>query len=66
MSPPTESTGGSSIHPSAALSSRAAPFSYRAFRADGCVNAVTTGAGDPISRQPELKFSAVRLEKVEA
>jgi anaerobic selenocysteine-containing dehydrogenase len=32
----------------------------------GCVNAVTHGEYDPISRQPELKFSAVRLEKVEA
>ena len=43
------------------------PFHWgQSFRADGCVNAVTTGAGDPVSRQPELKFSAVRLEKVEA
>ena len=32
----------------------------------GCANAVTHGEYDPISRQPELKFSAVRLEKVEA
>jgi anaerobic selenocysteine-containing dehydrogenase len=31
----------------------------------GCANAVTHGEFDPISRQPELKFSAVRLEKVE-
>jgi assimilatory nitrate reductase catalytic subunit len=30
----------------------------------GCVNAVTHGEADPISRQPELKHSAVRLEKV--
>jgi anaerobic selenocysteine-containing dehydrogenase len=29
----------------------------------GCANAVTHGEFDPISRQPELKFSAVRLEK---
>jgi anaerobic selenocysteine-containing dehydrogenase len=29
----------------------------------GCANAVTHGEYDPISRQPELKFSAVRLEK---
>jgi sulfite reductase (NADPH) flavoprotein alpha-component len=29
----------------------------------GCVNAVTHSANDPISRQPELKFSAVRMEK---
>jgi assimilatory nitrate reductase catalytic subunit len=33
------------------------------FREDGCVNALTTGASDPISKQSELKFSAVRLEK---
>jgi anaerobic selenocysteine-containing dehydrogenase len=33
---------------------------------DGCVNALTHGENDPISREPELKFSAVRLEKVEA
>jgi anaerobic selenocysteine-containing dehydrogenase len=40
------------------------PFHWgQSFRADGCVNAATTGAADPISRQPELKFSAVRLEK---
>lgn len=31
--------------------------------ADACVNACTTGEADEISRQPELKFSAVRLEK---
>ncbi len=31
--------------------------------ADGCVNSVTQSANDPISREPELKFSAVRLEK---
>jgi len=31
---------------------------------DGCVNAVTQPEGDPISREPELKFSAVRLEKI--
>ncbi len=30
----------------------------------GCVNAVTHEATDPISHEPELKFSAVRLEKV--
>jgi len=29
----------------------------------GCVNAVTNSASDPISHEPELKFSAVRLEK---
>jgi anaerobic selenocysteine-containing dehydrogenase len=28
-----------------------------------CANAVTHGEYDPISRQPELKYSAVRLEK---
>lgn len=31
---------------------------------DGCVNTVTHEANDPISREPELKFSAVRLEKI--
>lgn len=31
----------------------------------GCANAVTHGEYDPISRQPELKFSAVRLERPE-
>jgi sulfite reductase (NADPH) flavoprotein alpha-component len=30
---------------------------------EGCVNAVTNGANDPISREPELKFSAVCLDK---
>jgi anaerobic selenocysteine-containing dehydrogenase len=35
----------------------------QSFREDSCVNAVTTSEADPISRQPELKFSAVRLEK---
>ncbi|MBI3851154.1 MAG: nitrate reductase [Verrucomicrobia bacterium] len=40
------------------------PFHWgQSFREDGCVNAVTTSAADPISRQPELKFSAVRLER---
>jgi anaerobic selenocysteine-containing dehydrogenase len=40
------------------------PFHWgQSFREDGCVNAATTGEADPISRQPELKFSAVRLEK---
>jgi predicted molibdopterin-dependent oxidoreductase YjgC len=29
----------------------------------GCVNACTTDAVDEVSRQPELKFAAVRLEK---
>ena len=41
------------------------PFHWgQSYRADGCVNALTNGAGDPISLQPELKFSAVRLVKV--
>ncbi len=31
---------------------------------NGCVNAVTHDQCDPISREPELKFSAVRLEKI--
>ena len=35
----------------------------QSFREDGCVNTTTTGEADAISRQPELKFSAVRLEK---
>jgi len=40
------------------------PFHWgQSFHEDGCVNAVTTSEADPISRQPELKFSAVRLEK---
>ncbi|MBI2929790.1 MAG: nitrate reductase [Verrucomicrobia bacterium] len=40
------------------------PFHWgQSFREDGCVNAVTSAEADPISRQPELKFSAVRLEK---
>lgn len=30
---------------------------------DACVNTCTHGESDPISRQPELKHSAVRLEK---
>jgi anaerobic selenocysteine-containing dehydrogenase len=42
------------------------PFHWgQSFREDGCVNAVTSDEVDPISRQPELKFSAVRLEKDE-
>ena len=40
------------------------PFHWgQSFSKDGCVNATTTGDSDPISLQPELKFSAVRLEK---
>ena len=35
----------------------------QSFREDACVNALTSGEADPISREPELKFSAVRLEK---
>lgn len=31
---------------------------------NGCVNAVVQNEVDPISREPELKFSAVRLEKI--
>ncbi len=30
---------------------------------NGCVNTLTQGECDPVSREPELKFSAVRLEK---
>jgi predicted molibdopterin-dependent oxidoreductase YjgC len=41
------------------------PFHWgQSHREDGCVNAVTNPAGDPISLQSELKFSAVRLEKL--
>ncbi len=32
---------------------------------EGCVNAVVQSATDPISHEPELKFSAVRLEKID-
>lgn len=40
------------------------PFHWgQSHDADGCVNVVTHSANDPISREPELKFSAVRLEK---
>ncbi len=31
---------------------------------EGCVNVMTNSASDPISHEPELKFSAVRMEKV--
>jgi ABC-type oligopeptide transport system ATPase subunit len=31
---------------------------------NGCVNTVVQDKTDPISREPELKFSAVRLEKI--
>jgi anaerobic selenocysteine-containing dehydrogenase len=31
---------------------------------NGCVNSVVQDKCDPISREPELKFSAVRLEKI--
>ena len=33
---------------------------------EGCVNAVTQHAADPISHEPELKFNAVRLEKIDS
>lgn len=40
------------------------PFHWgQSYRDDGCVNTLTQPAGDPISKQPELKFAAVRLEK---
>ena len=32
---------------------------------DGCVNALVQDNADPISQEPELKFSAVRLERIE-
>jgi sulfite reductase (NADPH) flavoprotein alpha-component len=31
---------------------------------NGCVNAVVQDRSDPVSHEPELKFSAVRLEKI--
>jgi anaerobic selenocysteine-containing dehydrogenase len=40
------------------------PFHWgQAHDPNGCVNAVTNEARDPISNEPEFKFSAVRLEK---
>jgi Uncharacterized anaerobic dehydrogenase len=40
------------------------PFHWgQAHDPNGCVNAVTNEARDPISLEPEFKFSAVRLEK---
>jgi sulfite reductase (NADPH) flavoprotein alpha-component len=40
------------------------PFHWgQAHDPDGCVNAVTNEARDPLSLEPEFKFSAVRLEK---
>lgn len=40
------------------------PFHWgQSFHEDACVNAATTSEADPIPHQPELKFSAVRLEK---
>lgn len=42
------------------------PFHWgQDWRADGVVNAVLHNEADPISRQPELKHAAVRLEKDE-
>jgi anaerobic selenocysteine-containing dehydrogenase len=35
----------------------------QSYHDDACVNTMTSPESDPISRQPELKFSAVRLEK---
>jgi anaerobic selenocysteine-containing dehydrogenase len=40
------------------------PFHWgQSYAADGCVNELTQPIGDPISCEPELKFSAVRMEK---
>jgi anaerobic selenocysteine-containing dehydrogenase len=40
------------------------PFHWgQSWDPSGCVNNLTTGEADPISREPELKFAAVRLEK---
>lgn len=53
------------VNDSVAPGSLFMPFHWgQSHDAEGCVNAVTNPAGDPISRQPELKFSAVRLEKI--
>ena len=42
-----------------------APFHWGAlWDADGVANAVTTEAFDPRSKQPELKYAAVRIEAV--
>jgi assimilatory nitrate reductase catalytic subunit len=44
-----------------------APFHWGALAgAAGVANAVTNAAFDPRSRQPELKFTAVRIEPIEA
>ncbi|MGH7968692.1 MAG: molybdopterin dinucleotide binding domain-containing protein, partial [Limisphaerales bacterium] len=41
------------------------PFHWgQAHDESGCVNAVVQNEADPVSREPELKFSAVRMEKV--
>ena len=39
------------------------PFHWGALRGEAVVNQATVDAFDPISKQPELKFCAVRLEK---
>jgi len=40
------------------------PFHWgQSYDEAGCVNVLMPGEADPISRQPELKYSAVRLEK---
>jgi anaerobic selenocysteine-containing dehydrogenase len=40
------------------------PFHWGSLRGAADVNQATSEAFDPVSKQPELKFCAVRLEKV--
>lgn len=42
------------------------PFHWGALRGEAVVNRATVDAFDPISKQPELKFCAVRIEKAVA
>ncbi|MBI3320305.1 MAG: nitrate reductase, partial [Candidatus Omnitrophica bacterium] len=42
------------------------PFHWGSLRGDAVVNQATVEAFDPISKQPELKFCAVRIEKATA
>jgi anaerobic selenocysteine-containing dehydrogenase len=40
------------------------PFHWGSSFGDAAINNATTGAFDPVSKQPELKFSACRVEVV--
>jgi len=42
------------------------PFHWGSLRGEAVVNQATVEAFDPISKQPELKFCAVRIEKAKA